>query len=51
MRIQISVTSDFICPWCYIGEKGLARAIESLPAGIDVQIQWLPVKSRAIVTP
>ena len=42
MRIQINVTSDFICPWCYIGEKRLARAIESLPAGIDVQLQWLP---------
>src|SRR2546430_7336174 len=27
---------------CYIGEKRLARAIESLPAGIDVQLQWLP---------
>src|ERR1700758_3328490 len=42
MQIQINVTSDFICPWCYIGEKRLARAIESLPAGIDVQLRWLP---------
>jgi predicted DsbA family dithiol-disulfide isomerase len=42
MQIQINVTSDFICPWCYIGEKLLARAIQSLPARIDVQLQWLP---------
>jgi predicted DsbA family dithiol-disulfide isomerase len=42
MQIQISVTCDFICPWCYIGEKRLARAIESLPSGIDLQLQWLP---------
>jgi predicted DsbA family dithiol-disulfide isomerase len=42
MQIQINVTSDFICPWCYIGEKRLARAIESLPASIDVQLQWVP---------
>ena len=42
MQIQINVTSDFICPWCYIGEKRLARAIESLPAEIDVPLQWLP---------
>jgi predicted DsbA family dithiol-disulfide isomerase len=42
MQIQIEVTSDFICPWCYIGEKRLARAIENLPAGIDVRLQWLP---------
>ena len=42
MRIPISVTSDFVCPWCYIGERRLARAIERLPAGIEVQLQWLP---------
>jgi predicted DsbA family dithiol-disulfide isomerase len=42
MQIQIDVTSDVICPWCYIGEKRLIRAIESLPAGIDVQLEWLP---------
>jgi predicted DsbA family dithiol-disulfide isomerase len=43
MQTQINVTSAFICPWCYIGEKRLARAIESLPAGgIAVQLQWLP---------
>lgn len=42
MQVQISVTSDFICPWCYVGEKRLARAVERLPSGIDVQLQWLP---------
>jgi predicted DsbA family dithiol-disulfide isomerase len=42
MQIQINVASDFICPWSYIGEKRLARAIEGLPAGIDVQLRWLP---------
>jgi predicted DsbA family dithiol-disulfide isomerase len=40
--IPITVTSDFICPWCYIGEKRLARALERLPPGIDVQLEWLP---------
>jgi predicted DsbA family dithiol-disulfide isomerase len=42
MPIQISVTSDFICPWCYIGEKRLAHALERLPTGLEVQLQWLP---------
>jgi predicted DsbA family dithiol-disulfide isomerase len=42
MQVPISVTSDFVCPWCYIGEKRLARAIERLPTGIEVQLQWLP---------
>jgi predicted DsbA family dithiol-disulfide isomerase len=42
MPIQISITSDFICPWCYVGERHLARAIERLPAAIEVQLRWLP---------
>ena len=49
MQIQINVTSDFICPWCYIGEKRLIRAIESLPAGIDVQLQWLPFELNPVM--
>jgi len=51
MGIQISVTSDFICPWCYIGEKRLARAIGSLPAGIEVQLQWLPFELNPDMPP
>src|SRR5262249_48825456 len=42
MQIPIRVTSDFICPWCYIGEKRLVRAIEGIPTGIEIQLQWLP---------
>jgi predicted DsbA family dithiol-disulfide isomerase len=42
MQVPISVTSDFVCPWCYIGERRLARALERLPTGIEAQLQWLP---------
>jgi predicted DsbA family dithiol-disulfide isomerase len=51
MNIQISITSDFICPWCYIGEKRLARAIERLPSGIEVQLQWLPFELNPDMPP
>jgi predicted DsbA family dithiol-disulfide isomerase len=51
MQNQISVTSDFLCPWCYIGEKRLARAIERLPTGIDVQLQWLPFELNPDMPP
>jgi predicted DsbA family dithiol-disulfide isomerase len=51
MQIQISVTSDFVCPWCYIGEKRLARAIERLATGIDVQVQWLPFELNPDMPP
>lgn len=42
MSIIVKVTSDFICPWCQIGEKRLLNAIETLPDNITVEIEWLP---------
>ena len=51
MPIPISITSDFICPWCYIGEKRLARTIERLPTGIEVELQWLPFELNPHMPP
>lgn len=51
MRIPINVTSDFICPWCYIGEKRLARALERLPNDLEVQLQWLPFELNPDMPP
>ena len=28
MTLQIDVISDVVCPWCFIGQKRLARALE-----------------------
>lgn len=42
MSISVKMTSDFICPWCLIGESRLFKAIETLPEGIEVDVQWLP---------
>ena len=28
MALHIDVVSDVVCPWCYIGKRKLARAIE-----------------------
>ena len=42
MPVTVTMTSDFICPWCLIGEKRLFLAIDSLPQGIDVKVEWLP---------
>ena len=42
MAVSIKITSDFICPWCQIGEKRLFKAIESLPDDVAVDIEWLP---------
>lgn len=42
MIIDIAITSDFICPWCFIGERRLARALAYLPDGTEVALQWKP---------
>ena len=35
---RIDVWSDPICPWCFIGKRRLAKAVE----GLDVQVVWRP---------
>ena len=40
--VKISIVSDFICPWCRIGEKRLENAIAQLPDNIEVELRWLP---------
>jgi predicted DsbA family dithiol-disulfide isomerase len=44
--IPVSITSDFICPWCYIGERRLARAATALAKQsgdeIHLDITWRP---------
>ncbi|PKA39996.1 disulfide bond formation protein DsbA [Rhizobium sullae] len=42
MTITIKISSDFICPWCLIGERRLGKAIAGLPAGADVAFEWQP---------
>ncbi|GAB5469619.1 MAG: DsbA family oxidoreductase [Rhodospirillales bacterium] len=42
MILPIRVTSDFICPWCLIGEARLAAALARLPAGVEADVEWLP---------
>lgn len=42
MPISIDVTSDFICPWCLLGNRSLFQAIDGLPRDIEVIVRWLP---------
>jgi predicted DsbA family dithiol-disulfide isomerase len=37
----IDVYSDVVCPWCYIGEKRLARALVDRP-DLGVEVRWRP---------
>ncbi|MBS9720528.1 DsbA family oxidoreductase [Tianweitania sp. BSSL-BM11] len=41
LKLTIDVVSDVVCPWCYIGQKKLERALALIP-DIQVTVQWLP---------
>ncbi|PBC04744.1 DsbA family protein [Mesorhizobium sp. WSM3860] len=39
--ITIDVVSDVVCPWCFIGQKRLDRAIAAA-GDVDVHVRWRP---------
>ena len=51
MRIEIAVTSDFICPWCLIGERRLRKAIATLPGEIEVGLSFKPFELNPDMPP
>lgn len=40
--MKIEVYSDVVCPWCYIGERRLSRALAAFPGAADVEIVFRP---------
>lgn len=40
MTITVDITSDVVCPWCYVGKRRLEAAIKA--SGRDVRVRWLP---------
>ncbi|MEN3234184.1 DsbA family oxidoreductase [Methylobacterium ajmalii] len=42
MSLTISVFSDVICPWCYVGKRRLERALDQLGQRETTAIEWLP---------
>jgi predicted DsbA family dithiol-disulfide isomerase len=51
MRIEVAVTSDFICPWCLIGERRLREAIASLPGEVTVKLTFRPFELNPDMPP
>lgn len=39
-KYQISVISDVICPWCYIGKNRLDIALKKLRPNYDISVSW-----------
>jgi predicted DsbA family dithiol-disulfide isomerase len=40
--VRVDVFSDVICPWCIVGRRRLARAVEMLSGRHEVQVTWKP---------
>src|SRR5262245_5610655 len=40
--IELSIVSDAICPWCYIGKRRLEKALVSLGDTARFRIIWRP---------
>lgn len=38
--MKITIWSDFVCPFCYIGEAHLSRAIEQFAEEVDIEIEY-----------
>jgi predicted DsbA family dithiol-disulfide isomerase len=46
-HVKIQVWTDFVCPFCLLGESIVEKAIE----GLDVEIEWMPFELRPYPTP
>src|SRR2546421_6598628 len=42
MALEISVISDVICPWCFIGKRRLEKAVATVEGQHEVRVRWLP---------
>lgn len=40
--LQLSVTADFACPWCWIGHRHLQAAVTSAQLDRPIRISYLP---------
>ncbi|AOR24527.1 DsbA family oxidoreductase [Clostridium taeniosporum] len=47
MSLNIKVYSDFVCPFCFLGEKTLSQVIE----GKNINVQWMPFELRPEPSP
>lgn len=41
-EIKIDLVSDFVCPWCYIGEHRLQEAIRLASDEFEIQVNFKP---------
>lgn len=45
MSVVIDVYADVVCPWCYIGERRLSKALSMRPE-VEAEVRWRPFQLR-----
>jgi predicted DsbA family dithiol-disulfide isomerase len=50
-ELHFAVVSDVICPWCYLGERRLERALEQLDLAGGAAFTWLPFELNPDMPP
>jgi len=48
--ITVDVVSDVVCPWCFIGQKRLDKAVAAA-GDVDVHISWRPFQLDPTIPP
>ncbi|KAJ3165880.1 hypothetical protein HDU88_003755 [Geranomyces variabilis] len=50
-KVVIEITSDNVCPWCYIGKKRLDKAIARAPSNLSFDIRFRPFQLDPSASP
>lgn len=48
--ITVDVVSDVVCPWCFIGQKRLDKAVAAV-GNVDVHVRWRPYQLDPTIPP
>ncbi|MET3521413.1 DsbA family oxidoreductase [Mesorhizobium abyssinicae] len=48
--VTVDVVSDVVCPWCFIGQKRLDRAIDAA-SDVEVHVRWRPFQLDPTIPP
>ncbi|MEI9410030.1 DsbA family protein [Mesorhizobium salmacidum] len=48
--ITVDVVSDVVCPWCFIGQKRLDKAVAAV-GDVEVHIRWRPFQLDPTIPP
>ena len=40
-KIHITIVSDVICPWCWVGKRKLEMAMEKVKVGFSLIVEYL----------